>query len=213
VCCTAAFRFPNVQRTGASQRYGSIRSIHFVAFHPPKEVSVRSGSLAADSLRRHPSNARSQGAYTKAELADLAASIREHGLLQPLVVTPDGDSYVILAGHRRHAALKLLKFQDASCIVLDANEQMSLAILLSDNGQHRPVDPLHEAEAVAKLVETLADQDHPHDRAAAVLGKSATWVRARLRLCTLSEAWRADARPEPLRCRRLRRRPVTDHRT
>ena len=147
--------------------------------------------LGLRHLRRHGANARDKREYTKAEVADLVASVREHGLLQPLVVTPDRDSYRILAGHRRHAALKVLGMTEAPCVVVDADEAKALAILVSDNGQHRAVDPLREAEAVAKLVEGLAGQDHPHDRAAAVLGKSASWVRARLRLCTLSEAWRA----------------------
>ncbi len=153
--------------------------------------------LAVERLRRHFANARSKREYTKQEVADLAASIREHGLLQPLVVTPDGDNYTILAGHRRHAALVSLGMKEAPCVVLDGDEQASLAVLLGDNASHKPVDPLREAAAVAKLVDGFSAEKHPYDRAAAVLGKSASWVRGRMRLTALSDAWRqAHADPE-----------------
>lgn len=149
------------------------------------------------SLRRHPSNARDKREYTTQEVADLAASIREHGLFQPLDVTPDGENYTILAGHRRHAALVSLGIKEAPCVVLDGDEQMSLAVLLGENASHKPVDPLREAAVVAKLVAGLSAETHPYDRAAAVLGKSASWVRGRMRLTALSDAWRqAHADPE-----------------
>lgn len=146
--------------------------------------------LSVTSLRRHASNARAKTDYARPELADLVASIREHGLLQPLVVAPDDDTYVILAGHRRHAALRQLGTETCPCVVLEGDEQDSLAVLLGENASHRPVDPLREAAAVAKLVQGLADEKHPYDRASAVLGKSASWVRGRMRLTALSEAWR-----------------------
>lgn len=142
------------------------------------------------ALRRHPDNARARHEYTKREIADLAASIREHGLLQPLLVAPDGDGFVIIAGHRRHAALATLGVAKAACVVLEGDDQESLAVLLGENASHKAVDPLREAAAVAKLVEGFADEPHPYDRAAAVLGKSASWVRARMRLTALSDAWR-----------------------
>lgn len=158
---------------------------------------MRSAVVPLPLLRCHPANARSRAEYSRAELADLTASIREHGLLQPLVVTPDGDAYTILAGHRRHAALKALGHEEAPCVVVDADEAKGLAILLTDNGQHKAVDPLKEADTIGRLVESLAGQEHPHDRAAAMVGKSPSWVRDRLRLRALSPAWRkAFADPE-----------------
>ncbi len=153
-------------------------------------------SLPLTALRRHPDNARLKGEYTKSDLADLMASIKEHGLLQPLVVTKDGDNCTILAGHRRHAALLQLGIETAPCVVIEGDDQEALAVLLTENAQHRAPDPLKEAEAVAKLVEGLAAERHSHDRAAAILGKSVAWVRGRLRLTTLSAAWRA-ARSDP----------------
>jgi ParB/RepB/Spo0J family partition protein len=141
-------------------------------------------------LRRHPDNARDKREYTKKEVSDLAASIKEHGVLQPLVVTAEGDGHTILAGHRRHAALVQLGIASAPCIVLEGDEQESLAVLLGENASHKAVDPLRESSAVAKLVAGFAEETHPFDRAAAVLGKSIAWVRGRMRLTALSEAWR-----------------------
>ena len=134
----------------------------------------------------------SRGTYTRAEIADLTASIREHGLLQPLVVTPRSTGFTVLAGHRRLAALTHLKAENAPCLVLEAEtDAAALSILLTDNAQHRQVDPLKEAEAIAALIERFSGEKHPHDRAATMLGKSSAWVRARLRLTTLSASWRA----------------------
>lgn len=148
-------------------------------------------NIPVAALRRHPANAREKREYSKSEVADLATSIRAHGLVQPLVVTKDGDNYTILAGHRRHAALVSLGIKEAPCVVLGGDEQASLAVLLGENASHRAVDPLLEASAVAKLVLGFADAKHPYDRAAAVVGKSTSWVRGRMRLTALSEAWRA----------------------
>lgn len=147
-------------------------------------------SVSVSDLHRHADNARSKRDYTKGEVADLASSIREHGLLQPLVVTQDGDNYTILAGHRRHAALVSLGIKEAPCVVLDGDEQESLGILLGENASHRAVDPLREASAVAKLVNGFAEEKAPYERAASVLGKSVAWLRGRMRLTALSDAWR-----------------------
>ena len=146
--------------------------------------------LSVKSLHRHPDNARDKREYTKKDVAELAASIREHGVLQPLVVRSDGDNYTVLAGHRRHAALMSLGIEKAPCVVLEGDEQESLAVLLGDNATHRTVDPLREASAIAKLVDGFADQKAPYERAAAVLGKSVVWVRGRMRLTALSNLWR-----------------------
>lgn len=151
---------------------------------------MRTTRLEIAALRHHPDNARAPREYTKRAVSELAASIEEYGLLQPLLVTPDGGGYTILAGHRRHAALKALGHAEAPCVVVDADEAKGLAILLADNGLHQAVDALKEADTIGRLIENLAGQDHPHDRAAAMVGKSPSWVRDRLRLRALSAAWR-----------------------
>ena len=154
--------------------------------------------LSISNINPNPRNARAKREYTKAELKDLITSIREHGLLQPLVVTPVDDTYTVLAGHRRLAAMKALKATRVPCVVLDEQGGgAGLAVLLTDNAQHRAVDPILEAGTVESLVESLKDQRQPHDRAAAMLGKSVAWIRARMRLTTLSPSWcKAFANPE-----------------
>lgn len=153
-----------------------------------KQVELPLAALVA-----HVSNARSQSEYRRQELAELIGSIRTHGLLQPLVVARcDADRYTILAGHRRHAALKAMKLSVAPCVVLDeAESEHELSVLLTDNAQHQTVDPLKEADAIKHLLTELSGEKHPLDRVATLLGKSVAWVRARLRLTALSTSWRA----------------------
>src|SRR5262245_62174705 len=110
-------------------------------------------SIPVSCLRRHPNNARDKREYTKSEIAHPVASIGDHGLLQPLIVTPNGDGHLILAGHRRHVALLEIGSDKAPCVVLEGDERESLAVLLTENASHKAVDPLKEATAVAKLVE------------------------------------------------------------
>src|SRR5436309_1231388 len=80
-------------------------------------------ALPLGRLIRHSANARDRRECGKDEVTDLASSIREHGLLQPLVITPDGEDYTILAGHRRHAALIRLGIDTAPCVVVEGDER------------------------------------------------------------------------------------------
>ncbi len=152
---------------------------------------MRPRDIPLASLTASANNTRQRADTTKSAVADLAASIREHGLLQPLVVTrASGGEHRILAGHRRYAALRSLKEKSAPCIVMDVDDDNALAVLVTDNAQHRAVDALKEAEAVNQIVQGLSEERHPHDRASTMLGRSVAWIRARLRLTTLSGSWR-----------------------
>ncbi len=152
---------------------------------------MRVTPVRVSRLERHTQDTRHKGEYRRADLADLSTSIRQHGLLQPLIVQRSDEGYEILAGHRRYAALQALGAKEAPCVVLDPeDDQAALSVLLTDNAQHKAVDPLMEADVVKRLVEGLSEDKHPQDRAAATLGKSVAWIRARLRLTTLSPSWR-----------------------
>ena len=141
-----------------------------------KGVEMKTQNVPLTRLHAHPRNARGKSEYDRCAVADLAASIRAHGVLQPLVVQSNAEGYEILAGHRRHAALRRLKVKEAPCVVLEPEDgEAGLAVLLTDNTQHKAVDPLREAEAVEQLVSGLSEDKHPHDRAATMLGKSVAW--------------------------------------
>lgn len=127
------------------------------------------------------------------DLDALAESIRELGLLQPVVVRSLGSTDCeIVAGHRRVAAARSLGWETIPCRVLTLNDAEALAATIAENLQREGISPLEEAAAVARLRDTGA----PIARIAASLGKPERWVRQRAQIAALSQEWR-DALSNP----------------
>jgi ParB family chromosome partitioning protein len=89
--------------------------------------------------------------FDEESLQGLAASIRQHGIIQPIVVAPHGDKYMIVAGERRWRAAKLLGLDEIPAIVRTLNDQHKLEISLIENLQRRDLNPLETATAYLKL--------------------------------------------------------------
>jgi len=120
----------------------------------------------------------------RSELEELAASIREHGILQPLVVTPasDGKGYLLIAGERRLEAARLIGLETVPVVVRVADERQSLELALVENLQRDDLDPLEAAEGYRQLVE---DFGLSHEEVAGRVGKSRSTVSNTLRLLRL----------------------------
>jgi len=121
------------------------------------------------------------------ELDELTASIREHGVLQPLIVTP-GDTtgrYVLIAGERRLQAARLAGLAFVPVIIRQATDQQRLELAIIENVQRYDLSPLEEAEAYRQLAE---DFGLSHEEIAAQVGKSRVAVTNTLRLLKLPDA-------------------------
>lgn len=92
--------------------------------------------------------------YTKnsPEFANLKISIKEHGLLQPIVVRPLEHGFEIVAGHRRFSACKSLRWRFIPCKIREFSDKHAYEIQLTENIQRKSMDPLEEAEAYQKYV-------------------------------------------------------------
>lgn len=123
--------------------------------------------------------------FSESELTDLAASIRENGLLQPLVVRPrpgSDDRFELVAGERRFRALGTLDWKEAPVIVRDADDETLLVLALVENLQREALNPLEEAEGY----EALADQfGMKQKEIAKAVGKDRSTVANLLRLLGL----------------------------
>jgi len=121
------------------------------------------------------------------ELEDLTASIREHGVLQPLIVTPgDMDGrYVLIAGERRLQAARLAGLASVPVLVRQATDQQRLELAIIENVQRSDLSALEQAEAYRQLAE---DFDMSHEEIAARVGKSRVAVTNTLRLLKLPDA-------------------------
>jgi ParB family chromosome partitioning protein len=120
------------------------------------------------------------------ELEDLTASIREHGVLQPLIVTPgDMDGrYVLIAGERRLEAARLAGLTSVPVLVRQASDQQRLELAIIENVQRSDLSALEQAEAYRQLAE---DFGLSHEDIAARVGKSRVAVTNTLRLLKLPD--------------------------
>ncbi len=124
--------------------------------------------------------------FDERALAELAASVREHGIVQPIVVTPQGKKYLIVAGERRWRAAKLAELETVPAIVRTLTGQHRLEISLIENLQRRDLNPIETATAYLKL----RDQFNMtlEQIGARVGGKSVSGVSNTLRLLKLPKS-------------------------
>jgi ParB family transcriptional regulator, chromosome partitioning protein len=123
------------------------------------------------------------------ELAELAASIHEHGILQPLLVTKSEtpERYTLIAGERRWLAAKQAGLFEVPVLIREANELERVELALIENVQRADLGPLETAEAYRQLAE---DFNLAHEQIATRVGKSRTTVTNTLRLLKLPDAIR-----------------------
>jgi ParB family transcriptional regulator, chromosome partitioning protein len=122
-----------------------------------------------------------------AELAELADSIREHGIIQPLIVThdPEHDRYILIAGERRLRAARLAQLAEVPVIIRQATDQQRLEIALIENIQRADLTPLESADAFQHLNETFGLS---HEEIARRVGKSRVAITNSLRLLKLPQS-------------------------
>jgi ParB family chromosome partitioning protein len=133
-------------------------------------------------IKPNPRQPRTQ--FNPGELDELAASIREHGIIQPLIVSKSGeeDQYTLIAGERRLQAARQAGLSAVPVIFREANEQQYLELALIENLQRTDLNPLEAAEAYRQLAEEFGLS---HEVIAERVGKSRTAVTNTLRLLKL----------------------------
>jgi ParB family chromosome partitioning protein len=140
-------------------------------------------------LRANPRNPRKS--FLDGDLADLTASVKERGVLQPLIVRPvaaTGDAYEIVAGERRWRAAQRAGLHDVPVIIREATDKESLELAIIENVQRADLNVLEEARGY----QALADQYHySQSELAAVIGKSKSHIANTLRLLNLPDAVQA----------------------
>ncbi len=120
--------------------------------------------------------------FDEHKLHELAESIKEHGILQPIIVVPDGLKYMIVAGERRYRAAKMAGLKEMPCIVRELSNTKVLELALIENIQREDLMPLEEASALQMLTEQLSVSKTD---LAKRLGKSRSYVSNMIRLLTL----------------------------
>jgi len=121
--------------------------------------------------------------FEEVALQELADSIKEDGLLQPIVVTEDIDGYVLIAGERRFRASKLAKLKEIRAIVLNSDEQKMRKFALVENIQREELNAVELAEAYSELIKL---HEATHEELSVMIHKSRTHITNTLRLLQLS---------------------------
>ncbi|MDO8644782.1 MAG: ParB/RepB/Spo0J family partition protein [bacterium] len=139
--------------------------------------------LAVDLIEANPSQPRKQ--FDSTGIAELAASIRQKGVLLPLIVCPqDGGGYQLLAGERRLRAARLAGLLEVPVIIRDSSEGEGLEIALIENIQRQNLNPIEEAQAYQELMERfLLTQDQVAEK----VGKERATVANLIRLLKLPQ--------------------------
>ncbi|MFH1512608.1 MAG: ParB/RepB/Spo0J family partition protein, partial [Bacillota bacterium] len=134
-----------------------------------------------------PNLAQPRKAFDAEALAQLADSIQQKGLLQPILVSKVGLRYRVIAGERRYRACRLAGLQSIPCLIRDFDEAEQLEAALIENIQREDLNPIEEAQAIQSLISHF---DYTQEEAAGRLGKSRSVITNQLRLLSLPEAVR-----------------------
>src|SRR5437867_12464569 len=159
------------------------------------DVGVETGSVPErarnqrrvpiEFLRPNPRNPRRN--YSEAELDELAASIKEHGIIQPVIVRSlhgAKDAYEIIAGERRWRAAQRAALHEIPIVPIEASDSEALELAIIENVQRTDLNPLEEAAGYQALA---SEYEHTHDDIARIVGKSRSHVTNTLRLLKLPE--------------------------
>ena len=139
--------------------------------------------LPARAIRANPAQPRK--VFREEALSELADSIRQHGILQPLSVRRVGTSYELIAGERRLRAGQMAGLTEIPCIVMSMDDRESGTAALVENLQRQDLDFVEEARGISFLMEQWAMSQ---EQAAKVLGKSQSCIANKLRLLRHSPA-------------------------
>jgi len=158
-----------------------------------KELGARTEDTGIQNLKQaklihieriQPNPGQPRKTFNAETLDELADSIREHGLLQPLVVRPEGEGFLIVAGHRRHRACQLAGITDIPCIVRETDDDALLEQSLIENVQREDINPVEEAQCYQVLMDT---HGYSLREMAGKVHKSVGYVHGRLELLKFSD--------------------------
>jgi ParB family chromosome partitioning protein len=168
------------KRAGLPETIKFRNDVHFV-----EELGSRRGPaigrmIPIEDIEPNPNQPRQQ----MGDLSELTASIREKGVLEPLIVRKQTDHYQIISGERRYQAAIQAGLRELPCVERDVDDLETIEIALVENIQRKDLTPFEEAEAFAQLVH---HHEYTHEGLASRIGKSRTSVTETLSLHAMPE--------------------------
>lgn len=169
---------------GLAALIGEIESPETTA---PKPAVGADRKVPIEFIGPNPRNPRRS--FGEAELVDLAQSIREHGVVQPVIVRPakEAGRFELIAGERRWRASQRAGLAEIPVIIRDVSDRVALELAIIENVQRADLNPLEEAQGYQQLVD---EHDYTQADLANVIGKSRSHVANTLRLLKLPDVIR-----------------------
>jgi len=176
LCENPKVKDPIPEREGKPKKEGGLPE------QAPDIQKFGTGSVALASIYPNPGQPRK--VFPKAALEELALSIKEQGLIEPLVVVPKGEKFMLIAGERRWRACQMAGLTDAPVRILEADDRQIAEMTLVENLQRQDLTPLEEARAFKEM---LDKNGYTKEELAQKLGFKQVWrVDERLSLLNLS---------------------------
>ncbi len=147
--------------------------------------AVSGGTSELDLSQIEPDRSQPRKSFDPEALAELAASIKEHGVLQPILVRPSGSSYVIVAGERRWRAARQAGLTRVPVLIKDLTDQESLSVAMVENLQREDLNPVEEAQGYRNLAEATGWTQEEISRR---VGKSRSAVANSMRMLSLPDS-------------------------
>ena len=152
----------------------------FGSYEPQENDVVR--QIEIGLIDNNPGQPRKQ--FNEEKLNELAESIREHGIVQPLIVKKNGERYTIIAGERRFRAARIAELKEVPAIVRDMDGREVMEVALIENIQREDLNPIEEAAAIRFL---MKEHDLTQDEVAKRLSKSRPAIANAVRLLQLPD--------------------------
>lgn len=147
-------------------------------------LSENSGIVELKITDIEPNKEQPRKNFNQEKLQALAESIREHGVVQPIIVKKQDKVYTIIAGERRWRAAKMAGLKTIPSIIKDLSSKETMEIALIENLQREDLNPIEEAEAFQKLME---EHGMTQEELSKLVGKSRAAIANSVRLLTLPE--------------------------
>lgn len=122
--------------------------------------------------------------FDEDKIAELAASILEHGIIQPIVVRENENGYEIVAGERRYRAARKAELKTVPCLVRELTDEQNMLLAIIENMQREDLNPIEEAQAIEKMIKTYG---LTQEQVSKSLAKSRPYITNALRLLRLPE--------------------------
>lgn len=154
------------------------------ALIPEREIERKEEVIYVQTDKIKPNPFQPREDFDNEGIEELAQSIKEKGVIQPLLVRRKGDDFELIAGERRLRAAKLLNSNELPIIVKDVDDRDSLELALIENVQRQSLNPIEEAHAYQYLIEKF---QVTQEKISSVLGKSRVTITNTLRLLKLPQ--------------------------